>query len=413
MPATVLVVGAGMVGVSCALELRRRGHDVMLVDRRGVGEETSAGNAGLLSYGTITPLASPALLGRIHRLALNRDPEFLLHYRHLPALLPWLLRFLARCRRDVYLADGAAMAALVLPSIEIHRQWIEQAGALDLLNPVGALKLYRRARSFAGDALERELFERCDIGYRVVDAARIAALEPDLAPIFEIGVEIDDTLSLRDPQALCQAYADLYRRAGGNIEIAQIDAIVARNGGWEARCSGGTLVAEHLVACLGAWTPRLLAPLGYRNPLAIERGYHMRFAPAAGKRLSRPIFDSEGAYVMVPMVGGLRITTGTNLVARETEPTPRQLARVLPRAREAFPLGEALLPAPWMGRRPTVPDSLPLVGAAPRHRRLWLAFAHAHMGFTLGPISARLIADGIDDAAPLPVQQVCRPERYL
>ncbi len=116
---------------------------------------------------------------------------------------------------------------------------------------------------------------------------------------------------------------------------------------------------------------------------------------------------------MAPMAGGLRVTTGTNLVARETAPNPRQLARVLPRVREAFPVAGELLPAPWMGRRPTLPDSLPIVGAAPRHRGLWLAFAHAHMGFTLGPISGRLIADCIDGAAPAPMLVACRPERYL
>ncbi len=167
------------------------------------------------------------------------------------------------------------------------------------------------------------------------------------------------------------------------------------------------------VVCLGAWTPRLLAPLGYRNPLALERGYHTLLAPRTGKQLRHAIFDADASYVMAPMAGGLRVTTGTNLVARETAPNPRQLERVLPRVREAFPVAEALLPAPWMGNRPTVPDTLPIIGAAPRHRKLWLAFAHAHMGFTLGPISGQLIADCVDGAPPAPMLLACRPERHL
>ena len=413
MGATILVLGAGMVGVSCALELQRRGHRVTLIDRRGVGEETSAGNAGLLSSSTITPLADPRLLPRLHRLALNREAGLQLHYPHLPALLPWLLRFLARCRRGVYLSDGEAMAALTLPSIEMHRQWIEQAGAQELLNPAGALKLYRDPRSFGRDALERELFDRCGVRYTPLGAGEIAALEPDLEPVFERGVMIEDTLSLRDPRRLCRAYAELFRAAGGAIEIAGVRAIAPRAGGWEAEIAGAAMPAEHLVVCLGAWTPQLLAPLGYRNPLALERGYHMMLAPAAGKRLGRAVFDADAGYVIAPMAGGLRITTGTNLVARETAPTPRQLEQVLPRAREAFPLGGELLPRPWMGHRPSVPDTLPIIGAAPRHRNLWLAFAHAHMGFTLGPISGRMIADLVDGAAPTPALLACRPERHL
>ncbi len=402
-----------MVGVSCALELQRRGHRVTLVDRRGVGEETSAGNAGLLSSSTITPLADPQLWPRLHRLALNREAGLQLHYPHLPALLPWLLRFLARCRRGVYFSDGEAMAALTLPSIEIHRQWIEQAGAQELLNPAGALKLYRYSRSFDRDALERELFDRCGVRYTPLDAAAIAALEPDLAPVFECGVRFDDTLSLRDPQRLCRAYAELFEAAGGAIEIAAVRSIAPRGGGWEATLSEAAMTAEHLVVCLGAWTPQLLAPLGYRNPLALERGYHMLLAAAPGKRLVRAVFDADASYVLAPMEGGLRVTTGTNLVARETVPTPRQLERVLPRAREAFPLGAELLPRPWMGHRPSVPDTLPIVGAAPRHRNLWLAFAHAHMGFTLGPVSGKLVADCIDGAAPTPALAACRPARHL
>ncbi len=413
MHATVLVVGAGMVGVSCALELQRRGHRVTLVDRRGIGEETSSGNAGLLSYSTITPLADPQLLPRLHRLAFNREADLQLHYPHLPALLPWLLRFLARCRRGTYLADGAAMAALTRPSIELHRQWIAEAGLADLLNPTGALKLYRHDRSFRRDDLERELLDRCEVEYSLLDADEIAAIEPDLAPIFVRAMRVEQTLSLRDPQKLCQGYARLFVDAGGAYVRDEVEAVDSRGAGWEARGKDATRDAEHLVICLGAWTSRLLAPLGYRNPLAIERGYHMLLAPRAGHLLRHAIFDADASYVLAPMAAGLRVTTGTNLVARETAPNPRQLERALPRLREAFPIGEELLPVPWMGHRPTVPDTLPIVGAAPRHRKLWLAFAHAHMGLTLGPISGRLIADCIDGAPPAPMLTACRPGRWL
>ena len=165
--------------------------------------------------------------------------------------------------------------------------------------------------------------------------------------------------------------------------------------------------------CLGAWTPELLQPLGYRNPLAIERGYHMVFAARENYRLSRPIFDCDASYVMIPMEAGLRVTTGTNLVYREAEPDPYQLAQITPRVREAFPVGEALLDTPWMGRRPTVPDTLPLIGRAPRHANLWLAFGHSHMGLTQGPISGRLIANDIlAETQPFDVSS-CNPARYL
>ena len=128
MSQSVTVVGAGIVGICCALELQRRGFAVSLLDRRGPGEETSSGNAGILSYSNITPLADPALLPRLHRLILNLDDDFLLHYPQLPSLLPWLLRFVARCRRDTFLSDGDAMNQLTGASVELHKQWIGEAG---------------------------------------------------------------------------------------------------------------------------------------------------------------------------------------------------------------------------------------------------------------------------------------------
>jgi D-amino-acid dehydrogenase len=164
---------------------------------------------------------------------------------------------------------------------------------------------------------------------------------------------------------------------------------------------------------MGAWTPKLIGQLGYSNPLAIERGYHTILAPADGASLSRPIFDVDGSYVMSSMDMGLRVTTGSNLVYGETAPDPRQIAQVMPRVREAFPVGKILLDEPWMGRRPTVPDSLPIIGPAPRHENLWLAFGHSHMGFTMGPITGQLIANDISGAEQPFALTACSPARYL
>ncbi len=395
MPEEITVLGAGIVGISCALSLQRRGYAVRLIDRRGPGEETSSGNAGVLSYSNITPLASPLLLARMLPLMLNRDADFLLHYAHLPALLPWLTRFLLRCRRATYLADGQAMAALTLPSIDLHRQWINQSGAQKLLNQLGVLKLYRGQQSYSNDTLERELLEICGVRFSLLERADIRQIEPDLHDIFSHGVMIDDSISINHPQKLCKAYADLFVSEGGEFYQANVNDLSREGGGWKMTSDHGALLAHKLVLCLGAWTPSLLTPLGYRNPLAIERGYHSVFNPAEGKKLARPVFDVDGSYVIAPMQMGLRVTSGSNLTYRETAPTPRQIEQVIPRARQAFPLGEQLLERPWMGRRPSLPDTLPIIGPAPAHENLWLAFGHSHMGLTLGPISGELIANHV------------------
>lgn len=413
MSQKIAVLGAGIVGISCALELQIRGCQVRLIDRRGPGEETSSGNAGILSYSNITPLASPELLSRVHRLLLNRDADLLIHYPHLLALLPWLIRFALRCRRKTFISDGRAMSALSLPSIELHRQWIKQANAEQLLNPAGGLKLYRSQRSFIQDRLERELLDICAIKYNLLEREQIRDYEPDLSDIFVKAVLIDDSMSLRNPEKLCQAYAELFARAGGEICRGEIKSLSQLGGSWQLIGEPTVLQAEKLVVCLGAWTPGILGTLGYANPIAIERGYHTMLSAQAGHKLSRPIFDVDASYVMAPMESGLRLSTGSNLTYRETAPNAAQLERVLPRAREAFPLDRELLHTPWMGRRPTLPDSLPIIGPAPAHDNLWLAFAHSHMGLTMGPMTGRLIANFIlGEPQPLDVKPYAA-QRYL
>lgn len=413
MSKAVTVLGAGIIGICCALELQRRGFDVRLIDRRGPGEETSSGNAGLLSYSNITPLADPALLPRLPRLLLNRDNDFLLHYPHLLPLLPWFTRFLLRCRRDTFLRDGHVMHQLADASIERHWQWIEQAGAQDLLNRGGGLKLYRRRETFLRQRLERELLTRCGVRYQVLEAQQAYELEPALKRIFVQAVLIEDSVSIRDPEKLCKHYARMFSDAGGQIERAEIQSLREAPGGWEITTERDALFTPRAVVCMGAWTPALIASLGYANPIAIERGYHALFEPAGAAGLSRPVFDVDASYVIAPMEAGLRVTSGTNMVRGELPPDPRQLLRIIPRVREALPVGAQLLPEPWMGRRPTVPDTLPIIGPAPRHEGLWLAFAHSHMGLTLGPITGELIANFVSGAGQPFAMEACSPARYL
>jgi len=413
MTQSVTVLGAGIIGICCALELQRRGYQVRLLDRRGPGEETSSGNAGILSYSNITPLASPALLARLHRLSLNLDDDFLMHYPHLPQLLPWLLGFVSRCRRATFLHDGGAMNLLTAASVELHKKWIAQARAENLLNHGGGLKLYRSRETFLRDQLERDLLQQCAVRHTLLDAQQAYELEPDLKRIFVQAVLIEESLSIRDPEQLCKRYAQMFVDAGGEIARAAVQSLREIANGWQVTTDQAVEATPKLVICMGAWTPSLLGQLGYANPLAIERGYHTVFAAAEDAELSRPIFDVDASYVMAPMEAGLRVTSGTNMTHHETRPDPRQLLRVIPRVHEAFPLAEELLREPWMGRRPTLPDTLPVIGPAPRHENLWLAFGHSHMGLTLGPITGQLIANFICASEQPFALTACAPARYL
>jgi D-amino-acid dehydrogenase len=171
-------------------------------------------------------------------------------------------------------------------------------------------------------------------------------------------------------------------------------------GGWTVTTSAGPIEAREVVLALGPWSGDLFRPLGYRFPLGFKRGYHQHFKPVGNATLNRPVLDAEVGYVMAPMSRGIRLSTGAEFALRDAPPTPVQLTRVTPRAREVFPLGEAVDARPWLGRRPCMPDMLPVIGRAPRHPGLWFDFGHHHLGFTLGPVSGRLLAEMMTGAEP-------------
>ncbi len=409
----ITVLGGGMVGICCAIELQQKGYQVQLIDRRGPGEETSSGNAGILSVSSIAPLASPELITRIPRLVANLDADFRLHYPHLLSLLPWLMRFLVRCNRKQYMQDGRLIDALTVPSVAAHLDLIGKSNAGHLVNRSGGLRLYRNQSTYNSDELERELFDICGLNYSILERQELRDLEPDLSDIFVKAVSINDSISIINPQSLCKCYAAYFQSLGGKIKQTEVTQLTQESNGWRIVTSGSTDIIERLVIALGAWTPELIKQIGYSNPIAIERGYHTIFSPQVDKILSRPIFDVDSSYVMIPMDMGLRVTTGSNLIYRETSETPQQVNKVIPRVKEAFPVGDLLLDKPWMGRRPSTPDSLPIIGPAPRHKNLWLAFAHAHMGFTMGPITGKIIANYITGAEQLIPVNAYLPDRYI
>ena len=167
-----------------------------------------------------------------------------------------------------------------------------------------------------------------------------------------------------------------------------------------------------MVVALGPWSDDVFRPLGYRFPLGIKRGYHLHFRAHGNATLNRPVLDAEVGYMLAPMSRGIRLTTGAEFADRDAPPTPVQLARVAPRAREIFPLGDRAEPKLWLGRRPCLPDMLPIIGPAPRHRGLWLDFGHHHLGFTLGPVAGRLLAEMMTGEKPFTDPSPYRAERF-
>jgi D-amino-acid dehydrogenase len=408
----VIVLGAGIVGVSAALQLAKRGLAVTLIDRRGPGEETSYGNTGVIGGAGVYPTAFPRSLGKLIKVALKRATEANYHFAALPRLVPYLLAYRAASTPKRVEEIARAMWPLRAASVAEHEALMAEAGALAYLRKNGWMSVYRTEREFQELQPQLELGAELGAPAHVLDVTGALALEPHLAPVFRHAMYWPDVTSVSNPLAVTRAYAARFAALGGVFVNGDARSLHRSGEGWRVDTAGGPIDAREAVVALGIWAPDVLRPLGIKLPLGIKRGYHRHFRPRGNTGLSRPVVDVELGYAVSPMEQGLRLTTGAEFADRDAPPTPVQFARLMPYARELFPLGEPADGETWMGRRPIFADSIPVIGRAPGQPGLWLDYGHGHYGLTLGPVSGRLLAEMLTGATPFIDPAPFRAERF-
>lgn len=402
----VIVVGAGIVGVSTTLQLQMRGKKVLLVDRRDPGEETSFGNAGILETAHVLPFGFPPL-SRWLNIALNRDPMARLDYSSLPRTLPWIAKYYLQSFASQRRKNGKNIWPLISYAINEHHHLMQGTDATKHWSSTGRIALYRSESSFMADALSRKVAQEMDVPFEILNRETLGELEPDIKPIFAKAVKWSSTARITNPGALVKAYAERFTSDGGVFLKANVKRINYYANKWRVGTPSGTMEAPDIILCMGPWSTTITRRLGYRFPLGFKRGYHRHYAALGSAKLSHSISDIDIGYVLVSMDQGMRITTGAEFARRDARMHPQQLSLILPRARELFPLGQALDTKPWMGSRPCFTDSLPMIGPAPRHPGLWFNFGHGHVGLTIGPSSGRLLAEIMTGKTPF-----CDPSPY-
>ncbi len=389
---SVAVIGGGIVGVSTALFLNREGFRTTLVEKTAPGRETSYGNAGAVSQAAFLPINSPRILRNLHKFATNRTGAVRFDKRYLLRNAGWLAQFLIRSRRSAFLETAEALSAFAFNSRAVHLKLAEEAGCLHRFRDTGWMKLYRSPEGFARSKDDQDLMRKYGATFDVLDAAGIAEIEPHLKPVYAGAVLITSASNVDSPGLVTEAYAGLFASEGGTILPAEVSRIERIEGGWRLATEKGPVEAEQLVVAAGPWSADLLRPLGYDLPMAYERGYHQHFKPKNGAMIYRAMNDIEGAFSMSPMVDGIRVTSGIQLMERDAPPDYSQIRAILPAVEQALPLGAPVENAPWKGARPSMPDSIPVIGPAGAHEKLWFAFGHAHIGFGTGPLTGKLVS---------------------
>ncbi|MGD9844621.1 MAG: NAD(P)/FAD-dependent oxidoreductase [Variibacter sp.] len=408
----VIVLGAGIVGTSAALQLAKRGLAVTLVDRGRPGEETSYGNTGVIGGAGVYPTAFPSSLSRLLSVALKRSPEANYHWAALPRLLPYLWAYRAASTPKRMEEIARVMHPLMSRSLAEHETLLAESNALGYLRKNGWITIYRGEHRFADLGPELDLCKELGVAASALDVDATLALEPNLAPVFKHAVFWPHIGSLSNPLAVTRAYAARFAALGGVLVNGDARSLHRQGNNWRVDTAEGPIDAPQVVVALGIWTSDVLEPFGIRLPLGIKRGYHRHFRPRGNVTITRPTLDVENGYVLTPMEQGLRLTTGAEFADRDAPPTPVQFDRLMPAAKELFPIGERADDVTWMGRRPMFADSTPVVGPAPGQRGLWLNFGHGHYGLTLGPVTGRLLADQMTGQTPFIDPTPYRAERF-
>ena len=400
-PRRVMVIGAGIVGLATAITLQSEGHAVTIVDPREPGSATSFGNAGAIVTGGVVPTSTPGLWKNVPRMLLDPMSPLKIRWRYLPRLTPWLIRFLAAGRPGTALRTSQEIAMLTARCLRAHHRLARMAGAMDVIKPVGWLKVFRNERAFAETAYERELMDHAGVRYDVLDADELRQLEPGLSRDFTIGLFQPDSSFVSTPYALSRAYLRLFLARGGTILREEVKGFDVEGGRVTAVVTDNSShAADVLVVAAGAWSKTLARQLGSPVPLDTERGYHLNLAWMNGPVLNRPTVIGGPQFVLCPMADGIRLTAGVELAGIEAEPDYRRIRSLLPLAQQALPGLSGEVTREWMGHRPSTPDSKPVISRSPHHRDVYYAFGHGHMGLSLSAITAQLIAEMIAGREP-------------
>ncbi|MDR5874905.1 FAD-binding oxidoreductase [Halomonas sp. CUBES01] len=408
-----VVLGAGMVGVGIAWHLQQRGFQVTLVDRRQPGQETSFGNAGIIQREAVKPYPFPRDLKTLLSVLPNRRVD--IRYRTggmLKAVSP-LLSYWRHSASRRYAQIVPEYASLIQLCLETHAPMIEAAHAKHLVRRQGWLEIYRTPEKLAKRVKEaEEARERFAVQFQVLNRAGLLAKEPDLGEDIIGAIHWLDAWTVADPGALVAAYAASFVANGGRIVQSDIRSVSQQSEQWRVTTADEDIDADDVAVAMGPWAGEWLKGLGYHFPTFVKHGYHMHYATQSPARLHYWLMDAEVGYLLAPMNAGVRLTTGAELDRLESPSDEHQLSDAENVARRIFPLAERRDAAAWKGARPCLPDMKPVIGPAPRHAGLWLAFGHGHQGFTLGPATGYLLADMMEGKTPAIDMRPFRAERF-
>ena len=386
------IIGSGIVGICTAISLLEKGFDVLLIDRNEPAEGASHGNAGVVSPWTCVPQSMPGLWRSIPKWLFDPEGPIALRWSYLPEFIPWVIKFLAAGKEEGLPAIADAMQALNRPNVDLYRQLLEGTGSEHLIVESMYVHVSRNEDAVDLNSLAWKLREERGVPIEVVGPERLREVEPDLSPAYKTGVLMKGQARAIDPGGVGKALAEKAKRMGADFLKAGVHRIEqSPTGEWNIHTDAGERKAVNLIIAAGAWSARLLEPLGYDLPLEAERGYHLIFQNP-GITVNNSIMDADAKFVASSMAAGVRCAGTAEFAGLDASPDYRRAQAFVRLAKHLFPDINTKDTIEWMGSRPSFPDSLPCLGGIPGKKGLFCAFGHSHYGFGMAPNTGRVVA---------------------
>ena len=409
---TVIVIGAGIVGVCTAIWLQRAGFKVTLVDREGVASGTPFGNAGVLASSTCVPVTMPGIVKKAPFMLFDKDQPLFLRWSYLLKAAPFLVRYLSYSRVREVERISAGIASLMHDSADQHFAVAKGTGAERYLKATDYVHLFKDKASFEADAAGWKLRRDNGFTYEELGSEALAEYDPALAGKFGFAVRCPDHGQITDPGKYTEALAEHFVDEGGKLEIATVTDFVVQNGSAVGISTDkGKMDAAHFVITSGVWSDKLCAKLGLKVPMESERGYHLEFTNP-NISLRSPVMVTSGKFAVNSMEGRLRCAGIVEFGGVNAPPSKAPFEFLKRHVHALFPELEYDALNEWMGHRPSTADSLPLIGPLKQIPNVWAGFGHQHLGLTGGPKTGRWLAQMMSGESPNTNLEPYQPNRF-
>ena len=391
MKQSVIVIGSGITGVSCAEELRRSGAKVTLIDRVEAGDpaQTSFGNAGILAREGIMPIANPSMLKMIPQILLSPSSPIYLKWSYLAKFSPWAVKFIMNGTKPKALPIILALNELLYDTVENHIQLSKNTDAARFIEKGDMTLLYRNRKQFSSDKFANRVRSDLGITWEELTRSKLLDRDPHISKLYQFGLAYKNHGWITNPAAYVSSLAKHFQKNGGKILIGEVTKI---NGNNVELKDGNILKAKNIVLATGAWSKNLATQLGHNIPLQAERGYHLSLKNASHMPPNTYLITDK-KFGLTPMDGFLRCAGQSEFAPLKMPPNPKAIRNLRKFLFRFYPKLEYESETIWQGTRPTLPDSLPMIGRSSKNTSVVFAFGGQHLGLTMGPKVGKMVRD--------------------